>query len=73
MTLSAPFPQLEKKHDEGQLTAYIKGAPERVLAKCTTFLKDGVAHPITDEFRELYDGAYNVCSPPSKEKIVSLY
>ena len=42
------------------LTAYIKGAPERVLAKCTTYLKDGVQHPITDDFRAAYDEAYNV-------------
>ncbi len=42
------------------LTAYIKGAPERVLAKCTTYLKDGKMLPITDDFRKEYDEAYNV-------------
>ncbi|KAI0792718.1 aminophospholipid-transporting P-type ATPase [Abortiporus biennis] len=50
---------LEKKHDDGNLTAYIKGAPERVLAKCSTYLKDGKAHPITEEFKAAYDDAYN--------------
>ncbi|KAI0345042.1 aminophospholipid-transporting P-type ATPase [Trametopsis cervina] len=50
---------LEKPHKNGELTAYIKGAPERVLAKCTTYLKDGVALPITDAFRNEYDLAYN--------------
>ncbi|KAJ7491121.1 aminophospholipid-transporting P-type ATPase [Mycena latifolia] len=50
---------LNKSHADGVLTAYIKGAPERVLAKCTTYLKDGVMEPITDEFREAYDEAYN--------------
>ncbi|TCD67985.1 hypothetical protein EIP91_011654 [Steccherinum ochraceum] len=50
---------LEKKHADGDLTAYIKGAPERVLAKCTTYLKDGKAYPITDEFKNSYDEAYN--------------
>ena len=30
------------------LTAYIKGAPERVLAKCSTYLKDGEEVPITE-------------------------
>ena len=42
------------------MTAYIKGAPERVLKKCTTYLKDGAKLPITDEFRKEYDEAYNV-------------
>ncbi|KAJ6563580.1 P-type IIC ATPase [Mycena vulgaris] len=40
---------LNKTHADGVLTAYIKGAPERVLAKCSTHLKDGVMEPITDE------------------------
>ena len=51
--------QLNKKHAFGSLTAYIKGAPERVLAKCSTFLQDGKALPITPEFRTAYDEAYN--------------
>lgn len=42
------------------MTAYLKGAPERVLAKCTTYLKDGQLYPIDDEFRQAYDTAYNV-------------
>ncbi|KAJ6500696.1 aminophospholipid-transporting P-type ATPase [Mycena sanguinolenta] len=50
---------LEKHHHEGVLTSYIKGAPERVLAKCSTYLKDGVMEPISDEFRQAYDEAYN--------------
>ena len=52
--------QLDKPHDNGVLTAYIKGAPERVLAKCSTYLKDGQTFPITDDFRKAYDDAYNV-------------
>ncbi|KAJ7144913.1 aminophospholipid-transporting P-type ATPase [Mycena crocata] len=50
---------LKKQHGDGLLTAYIKGAPERVLAKCSTYLKDGVMAPITDDFRAQYDEAYN--------------
>ncbi|KAJ6546853.1 aminophospholipid-transporting P-type ATPase [Mycena capillaripes] len=50
---------LNKPHTDGVLTAYIKGAPERVLAKCSTYLKDGVREPITNEFRAAYDEAYN--------------
>ena len=53
--------QLNKSHSEGILTSYIKGAPERVLGKCSTYLKDGVREAITDEFRRAYDDAYNVC------------
>lgn len=52
--------QLDKPHSEGVLTAYIKGAPERVLAKCSTYLKDGKQLPITDDFQREYDEAYNV-------------
>ncbi|KAF9484958.1 aminophospholipid-transporting P-type ATPase [Pholiota conissans] len=50
---------LNKPHGSGDLTAYIKGAPERVLAKCTTYLKDGKMIPITDKFKEDYDEAYD--------------
>ncbi|KIM87383.1 hypothetical protein PILCRDRAFT_772356 [Piloderma croceum F 1598] len=50
---------LEKPHADGFLTSYIKGAPERVLAKCSTHLKDGVCEAITDDFRTEYDDAYN--------------
>ncbi|KXN92000.1 Sodium/potassium-transporting ATPase subunit alpha-1 [Leucoagaricus sp. SymC.cos] len=50
---------LKKTHANGCLSALLKGAPERVLAKCTTYLKDGTAIPITDEFRKAYDEAYN--------------
>ncbi|KAF7799696.1 hypothetical protein EIP86_010938 [Pleurotus ostreatoroseus] len=50
---------LNKPHAAGTLTSYIKGAPERVLAKCSTYLKDGQIVPITDDFRKEYDDAYN--------------
>ncbi|KAJ7443357.1 E1-E2 ATPase-domain-containing protein [Mycena galericulata] len=50
---------VNKPHADGVLTSYIKGTPERVLAKCTTHLKDGVMQPITDEFRAEYDEAYS--------------
>jgi len=43
------------------LTSYIKGAPERVLAKCSTYLRDGVIKPIDEEFKAAYDEAYDVC------------
>jgi magnesium-transporting ATPase (P-type) len=52
--------QLYNAHPAGYLTSYIKGAPERILAKCSTYLKDGAQEPITDEFCASYDAAYNV-------------
>ena len=52
---------MEKAHAVGSLTLYIKGAPERVLGRCTTYLKDGELLPITNEFRKEYDAAYDVC------------
>ncbi|KAI0956666.1 hypothetical protein AcW1_005290 [Taiwanofungus camphoratus] len=50
---------LDKPHASGSLTLYIKGAPERVLAKCSTYLKNGNIEPITDAFKDAYDEAYN--------------
>lgn len=50
---------LNKPHTAGDLTLYIKGAPERVLEKCSTYLKDGNIEPITDDFKDAYDDAYN--------------
>jgi sodium/potassium-transporting ATPase subunit alpha len=51
---------VNKPHNTGRLTSYIKGAPERVLAKSTTYLKNGEVLPIDDEFKESYEAAYNV-------------
>ncbi|KAJ4475627.1 aminophospholipid-transporting P-type ATPase [Lentinula aciculospora] len=50
---------VEKPHKTGPLRSLIKGAPERILAKCSTYLKDNVEVPITDEFKAAYDAAYN--------------
>ncbi|KAJ3728358.1 aminophospholipid-transporting P-type ATPase [Lentinula raphanica] len=50
---------VQKPHKTGVLASLIKGAPERVLAKCSTYLHNNVEVPITDEFRTAYDAAYN--------------
>ncbi|KAL0070554.1 hypothetical protein AAF712_002393 [Marasmius tenuissimus] len=55
---------LEKPHATGIFTSYIKGAPERVLAKCTTYLgvnENGevTVTPISDKFRDEYEKAYD--------------
>ena len=53
--------KVNKPHKYGCLTLYIKGAPERVLKKCTSYMKeDGSLAPIDDDFRKQYDEAYNV-------------
>jgi len=51
---------VNKPHDTGLFTSYIKGAPERVLAKSTTYLKNGKVFPIDDVYKESYEAAYNV-------------
>ncbi|KAL5514054.1 hypothetical protein ACEPAG_2815 [Sanghuangporus baumii] len=50
---------VNKPHPDGQLTLYIKGAPERVLAKCSEYLKDGTPEPISSDFKEAYERAYD--------------
>ena len=62
------FCQVNKPHDRGVLTAYIKGAPERVLSKCSTYLEKGEQLPVTDSFKTSYDEAYNVRSQQSSAR-----
>ncbi|KAI9508826.1 aminophospholipid-transporting P-type ATPase [Russula earlei] len=50
---------VNKPHDTGRFVSYIKGAPERVLAKSTTYLKDGKVLPIDNVYKESYEAAYN--------------
>ncbi|KZT61582.1 aminophospholipid-transporting P-type ATPase [Calocera cornea HHB12733] len=51
---------VKKDHANGALTIMMKGAPERVLVKCETYLaSDGQALPMTDAIKKEYDDAYN--------------
>ncbi|KAF8528202.1 aminophospholipid-transporting P-type ATPase [Hysterangium stoloniferum] len=50
---------VNKVHADGYLSIFLKGAPERVLAKCTTYLKDGKVTPIDDDFKTSFDDAYS--------------
>ncbi|KDQ10530.1 hypothetical protein BOTBODRAFT_58067 [Botryobasidium botryosum FD-172 SS1] len=50
---------VKKRHNSGMLQLYMKGAPERVLAKCTHYLVGGRPEPIDDGFRARYDEAYS--------------
>ncbi|GAQ85006.1 Ca2+ transporting ATPase [Klebsormidium nitens] len=40
------------------LVLVMKGAPERVLQRCSKIMMNGVAHDLTDETREQYQTAY---------------
>ncbi|KAJ3326436.1 hypothetical protein HDU76_012921 [Blyttiomyces sp. JEL0837] len=47
-----------KTHPDGGLTLHVKGAPERVLACCTTILIQGKPEPLTDNHRNQFHDAY---------------
>nr|AOR50755.1 Na+/K+-ATPase alpha subunit [Tridacna squamosa] len=36
----------------------MKGAPERILDRCSSFLRDGVEYPMDDNFRMAFNSAY---------------
>ncbi|KAI9599991.1 hypothetical protein KEM48_000108 [Puccinia striiformis f. sp. tritici PST-130] len=48
----------QKPHPNGDLTLYLKGAPERVLERCSHVLINGEAIPVTDKFKADYGEAY---------------
>lgn len=53
----APFDSVRKMmstvHEkDGEIIQFTKGAPDIVLSKCTTYLKDGQELPMTDEVRK---------------------
>jgi sodium/potassium-transporting ATPase subunit alpha len=50
----------KKQHDHGQLTLYVKGAPERVLKLCDHILsEDGKAVPLTESHNAQYQETYS--------------
>jgi sodium/potassium-transporting ATPase subunit alpha len=50
---------VKKQHQNGVLQVFLKGAPERVLARCTHYLMNGQMEEITEEFQAVYDDAYS--------------
>ncbi|GBB88727.1 hypothetical protein RclHR1_01530015 [Rhizophagus clarus] len=48
----------KKRHENGELTLYIKGAPERILKLCSTLLLDEEVVSLTDEHKNKYNEAY---------------
>ncbi|KNZ44478.1 hypothetical protein VP01_911g1 [Puccinia sorghi] len=49
---------VQKPHANGDLTLYLKGAPERVLDRCSHALVNGESIPITEQFKTQYGEAY---------------
>ncbi|KAI0244812.1 hypothetical protein L0F63_001869 [Massospora cicadina] len=45
-------------HNDGDLTLYLKGAPERVLELCSSILVDGRSIALTDEHKASFDMSY---------------
>lgn len=45
-------------HANGDLTLFIKGAPERIAALCSSYASDGEIVPWTDETTEAFNRAY---------------
>lgn len=48
----------KKKHENGFLTQYIKGAPERILRICSHILIDGKAIPMSEVHQATFNRAY---------------
>jgi sodium/potassium-transporting ATPase subunit alpha len=49
----------KKKHSNGSLMLYLKGAPERVLRICSTFHDGTNVVPLTEEHQKEFDKTYN--------------
>ncbi|KAJ3097360.1 hypothetical protein HDU96_000416 [Phlyctochytrium bullatum] len=47
-----------KAHNDGGLTMHVKGAPEKVLACCTTILLNGKPEPLSDTHKTQFNQVY---------------
>ncbi|KAH6576032.1 hypothetical protein BASA60_004692 [Batrachochytrium salamandrivorans] len=47
-----------KKHANGEVMAYLKGAPERVLRLCSTFFDGTQVVPLTEQHMAAFEGMY---------------
>ncbi|KAI9346108.1 hypothetical protein BDR26DRAFT_855871 [Obelidium mucronatum] len=47
-----------KGHSDGGLTMHVKGAPERVLASCSTILLNGKAEPLSESHKTQFKQSY---------------
>jgi hypothetical protein len=53
--------QVEKLTDDSTVRSYVKGTPERVLAKCRHNLVDVCTEPTTEASQVQYDKGHGVC------------
>ena len=60
LILSMLFVQvsLHELEGSGQFLLVMKGAPERILDRCSTILLDGKEHEMTAEWRDSFNQAY---------------
>eukprot|EP01129_Flabellula_baltica_P001518 TRINITY_DN1145_c0_g1_i1.p1 TRINITY_DN1145_c0_g1~~TRINITY_DN1145_c0_g1_i1.p1 ORF type:complete len:1074 (+),score=311.27 TRINITY_DN1145_c0_g1_i1:19-3240(+) len=49
----------EKKAKDKRLVMYMKGAPERILSRCSYIMLDGEEVPLTDKHRRRFQRAYD--------------
>eukprot|EP00475_Leptophrys_vorax_P045385 TRINITY_DN9399_c0_g1_i1.p1 TRINITY_DN9399_c0_g1~~TRINITY_DN9399_c0_g1_i1.p1 ORF type:complete len:1122 (-),score=367.71 TRINITY_DN9399_c0_g1_i1:46-3411(-) len=45
-------------HDNGSLMLYMKGAPERVFARCSSIYENGIVRPLVDGDQGIFEEAY---------------
>ena len=50
---------VHEQPDDSRYLLVMKGAPERVLERCSTILINGVEHPLDDDIRQSYNHAYD--------------
>lgn len=52
----APFDSVRKMmstvHQHNEILQFTKGAPDEILRVCSSYLEDGIAHPMTEEKRQ---------------------
>jgi len=49
---------LHEPTDKGSFLLVMKGAPERIVDRCSTIMMNGKSLPLTDEWRKAFDKAY---------------
>eukprot|EP00834_Sanchytrium_tribonematis_P004712 NODE_247_length_11822_cov_1.182718.p1 type:complete len:1106 gc:universal NODE_247_length_11822_cov_1.182718:11115-7798(-) len=61
------------KHDEGELSIFIKGAPERILRMCSHVMIDGAKVPTPDSFQNDFDVAYKTMASKGQRVLAVAY
>jgi len=50
--------ELSEPTDKGRYLLVMKGAPERIVDRCSAIMIDGESMPMTDEWRDAFNKAY---------------